>query len=386
MKKFLAFLIFGVIIIHYSFSDSHLIPTKKVVTESFDPTPEPESVGIKVALLLDTSNSMDGLIAQAKAQLWQIVNELSLAKYGGKNPHLKIALYEYGNDGLEQSDGYLRKVLDFGNDLDLISEKLFALKTNGGSEYCGTVIQKSLDELAWGKNEQDLNLIFIAGNEPFTQGNVSYKDATTNAKEKNVIVNTIFCGNYQEGINSFWQQGALLTGGDYSAIDHNVVQVYMVTPYDQQIIILNQQLNDTYIYYGNQGYQKLEMQKVQDDNAAQMSEAVIVNRAVSKSKAIYNNNSWDLVDASKEKDFDLKKIEKDDLPEELKSKTNAELESYIKEQTAKRADIQKQIDVLNVQRNQYLASQQKNDKTENLENAMLSTIRKQAENKRYTFE
>lgn len=386
MKKFLAFLIFGVIIIHYSFSDSHLIPTKKVVTESFDSTPEPESVGIKVALLLDTSNSMDGLIAQAKAQLWQIVNELSLAKYGGKNPHLKIALYEYGNDGLEQSDGYLRKVLDFGNDLDLISEKLFALKTNGGSEYCGTVIQKSLDELAWGKNEQDLNLIFIAGNEPFTQGNVSYKDATTHAKEKNVIVNTIFCGNYQEGIHSFWQQGALLTGGDYSAIDHNVVQVYIVTPYDQQIIILNQQLNDTYIYYGNQGYQKLEMQKVQDENAAQMSEAVIVNRAVSKSKAIYNNNSWDLVDASKEKDFDLKKIEKEDLPEELKSKTNAELESYIKEQTAKRADIQKQIDALNVQRNQYLASQQKNDKTENLENAMLSTIRKQAENKRYTFE
>lgn len=386
MKKIMVFLIFGFIVLQFSFADSATCTSRKSVAASFDPTPEPEVAGIKVALLLDTSNSMDGLIAQAKAQLWQIVNELSLAKYGGKNPHLKIALYEYGNDGLEQSDGYLRKVLDFGNDLDLISEKLFALKTNGGSEYCGTVIQKSLDELAWGKNEQDLNLIFIAGNEPFTQGNVSYKDATTHAKEKNVIVNTIFCGNYQEGINSFWQQGALLTGGDYSAIDHNVVQVYMVTPYDQQIIILNQQLNDTYIYYGNQGYKKMEMQKVQDENAAQMSEAVIVNRAVSKSKAIYNNNSWDLVDASKEKDFDLKKIDKEELPEELKSKTHAELESYIKEQTAKRADIQKQIDALNVQRNQYLANQQKNDKTENLENAMLSTIRKQAENKRYTFE
>ena len=32
---------------------------------------------IKVALLLDTSNSMDGLIDQAKAQLWDVVNELS---------------------------------------------------------------------------------------------------------------------------------------------------------------------------------------------------------------------------------------------------------------------------------------------------------------------
>ena len=51
---------------------------------------------IKVALLLDTSNSMDGLISQAKAQLWEIVNELSYAKYGIQKPDLEIALYEYG--------------------------------------------------------------------------------------------------------------------------------------------------------------------------------------------------------------------------------------------------------------------------------------------------
>ena len=39
-----------------------------------------EKQNIKVALLLDTSNSMDGLIDQAKAQLWEIVNEFSYAK------------------------------------------------------------------------------------------------------------------------------------------------------------------------------------------------------------------------------------------------------------------------------------------------------------------
>ncbi|RPI65426.1 MAG: hypothetical protein EHM44_00590, partial [Ignavibacteriales bacterium] len=32
---------------------------------------------IQLALLLDTSNSMDGLIDQAKSQLWKIVNELA---------------------------------------------------------------------------------------------------------------------------------------------------------------------------------------------------------------------------------------------------------------------------------------------------------------------
>ena len=90
---------------------------------------------IKVALLLDTSNSMDGLIDQAKAQLWDIVNELSYAKCGTNKPHLEIALYEYGNDRLNSAEGYIRQVLAFSNDLDEISKELFSLTTNGGEEY-----------------------------------------------------------------------------------------------------------------------------------------------------------------------------------------------------------------------------------------------------------
>ena len=65
---------------------------------------------IKVALLLDTSNSMDGLINQAKAQLWEIVNELSYAKYGIEKPNLEIALYEYGNSNLSSREGYIKQV------------------------------------------------------------------------------------------------------------------------------------------------------------------------------------------------------------------------------------------------------------------------------------
>jgi len=127
---------------------------------------------IKVALLLDTSNSMDGLIDQAKAQLWEIVNELSYAKCKNARPNLEIALYEYGNDDLNSREGYLRKILAFTDDLDDVSKELFSLTTNGGSEYCGMVIQASLNQLDWGNNADDLKMIFIAGNEPFTQGNV----------------------------------------------------------------------------------------------------------------------------------------------------------------------------------------------------------------------
>src|SRR5690606_26228497 len=133
---------------------------------------------IKVALLLDTSNSMDGLIDQAKAQLWEIVNELSYAKCDDAKPNLQIALYEYGNDNLNANEGFIRQVLAFSSDLDEISKQLFSLTTNGGLEYCGEVIQTSLSQLDWGSNPDDLKLIFIAGNELFTQGEISYKDTT----------------------------------------------------------------------------------------------------------------------------------------------------------------------------------------------------------------
>jgi len=148
---------------------------------------------VKIALLLDTSNSMDGLINQAKAQLWDIVNEFTHAKCGNeKRPKLQIALYQYGNDNLSSREGYIQQVLNFSSDLDEISEKLFSLSTNGGEEYCGAVINTSLKQLEWGKNPDNLKMIFIAGNEPFTQGKLNYKDAVTNAKEKDIVVNTIF--------------------------------------------------------------------------------------------------------------------------------------------------------------------------------------------------
>ena len=155
-------------------------------------TPVASKHYIKVALLLDTSNSMDGLIDQAKAQLWEIVNELSYAKCRNQRPNLQIALYEYGNDNLNAKDGYIRKILGFTEDLDDVSKELFSLTTNGGSEYCGTVIQSSIKQLDWGNDADDLKMIFIAGNEPFTQGKINYKDAAAEAKEKDIVVNTIF--------------------------------------------------------------------------------------------------------------------------------------------------------------------------------------------------
>src|SRR5918993_4131129 len=86
---------------------SLLLLSGELRSEDKNVATEPDEQAIMLALLLDTSNSMDGLIDQAKSQLWKIVNEVAAAKTGdGKQQNIKIALYEYGNDGLSSDEGF----------------------------------------------------------------------------------------------------------------------------------------------------------------------------------------------------------------------------------------------------------------------------------------
>lgn len=346
--------------------------------------PEKKKQFIKVAILLDTSNSMDGLIDQAKAQLWEVVNELSYARCGTDRPSLKISIYEYGNDNLNADEGYIRQVLQFSDDLDEISKQLFSLTTQGGSEFCGQVIQTSLDQLNWGSNPDDLKLIFIAGNEPFTQGKIPYADAAANAKEKGISVNTIFCGDYNQGVSSYWKAGADLTNGNYMAIDANKATVHVASPYDQRILELNIRLNGTYVSYGSSGRQKLESQRDQDNNALGYSAATAVSRSVSKSSHLYNNASWDLVDAEESEDFDYNDLKPADLPKALKGKSKLEIKKYLETKREERKTIQNEIQKLNAQRKVYISKQKKD--VNGLENAMTEAIKIQAKNKNYKWE
>ncbi|MBF8150279.1 VWA domain-containing protein [Winogradskyella sp. F6397] len=344
-----------------------------------------EKPEIKVALLLDTSNSMDGLIDQAKAQLWKIVNELSYAKCEDQSPNLKIALYEYGNDNLNADEGYLRQVIAFSDDLDEISKSLFSLTTNGGNEYCGKVINTALHQLEWGNHKEDLKLIFIAGNEPYTQGNVSYKDASTLAHQNDVTVNTIFCGDYNQGIATKWKDGADLTHGNYMAINHNQATVHVASPYDDKILELNEKLNKTYVAYGSAGSAKMEMQAEQDYNARSYNKANAVSRTVSKSSRLYKNSSWDLVDAEKEDGFSYDDLKESELPEELKGKSKSEIKTYVEEKAKMRKKLQDDIAALNLNRRNYIAKQSK-DPNNGLESAMIKALKSQAEQKNYKWE
>jgi von Willebrand factor type A domain len=345
------------------------------------------STKIQVALLLDTSNSMDGLIEQAKSRLWNIVNTLTTLKYNGKTPDIEIGLYEYGNDGLSSESNYIRQVAPLTTDLDLISEKLFSLRTNGGSEYCGAVIQEATKQLQWGKDNNNMKLVYVCGNEPFNQGNVNYKEAISDALKNNIYINTIFCGSQAEGINGYWKDGADHGKGKYFNIDSDKIIEYIVTPYDVEITRCNERINKTYISYGSKGREKKMNQEAQDSNARGVSSANYTERAVSKSKAAYKNDSWDLVDKAKTDDKAIDNLKEEELPAELKNKSKAEIKTYISAKTKERENVQKEIAELAKKRQTYIDTEAKKTKTQDdLGNAITTSIVAFAKVKGYTVE
>lgn len=345
---------------------------------------------IQLAILLDTSNSMDGLIDQAKAQLWKMVNEFIGVKRDGMRPLLQVSLFEYGNDGLSASEGHIRRVLELTDDLDKVSEELFGLKTNGGSEYCGHVISAAVSRLDWSKHADDLKVIIIAGNEPFTQGKVKYVDACKSAISKGIQVNTIFCGPEATGIQTKWKDGAALADGSFMNIDQNQRLVHVDAPQDKKIAELNAKFNGTFVAYGKHAKAASENQKAQDSNAAGLSNTVLAQRAATKVSGNYRNSAWCLVDAVFLDNVDITKVKTEDLPENMRKMSIDERKAYLKTKKAERDELTKQVKALTAERAKYVETErariasEKGEKT--LDDAVTESLRKQAESKNFKFE
>ena len=342
---------------------------------------------IQVALLLDTSNSMDGLIDQAKAQLWKMVNKLSDAQKNQQIAALEIALFEYGNDGLSAETGFIRMVQPLGTDLDGLSEKLFELKTNGGSEYCGWVIKSAHELLPWSKDPDALKIIVIAGNEPFDQGTVDFRGSCASANKDDIIINTIFCGDYDSGERSYWKEGANMGKGKYLNINTNEKVVHISTPYDARMMELNNKLNATYVGYGSSGAMKKARQEEQDVNAASYGSANAAQRVAAKTKASYSNADWDIVDAAKEDEEFVENVKDEELPEVLKGKSKEEIKKEIERLSKERSAIKSELAELEKQMDTYIAAERrKMVETQTLDNVLIETVVNQAKAKGFSFE
>jgi von Willebrand factor type A domain len=326
--------------------------SKPPASAAVAPTPGVGDGRIQIALLLDTSGSMDGLIGQARSQLWKVVNEYARATRNGHHARLEIALYQYGTDLLPAEAGYMRQVLPFTSDLDRVSEALFELTVRGSSEYCGEAIQKATFELGWSQAPGDLRVVFIAGNEPFDQGPVEYHTAIAQARARGIRVNTIHCG----GDEPSWRDAASMARGEFLMIDQNQVVAHVAAPQDDEIARLGLELNATYVAYGALGRAGLERQAAQDQNAASDRGALLA-RSYWKANGSYDNATWDLVDAARN-GTDLAGLPDDALPVEMRGLDAVGRKAFVERKQAERARLQKRIQELTAAREEFIAAEQ----------------------------
>lgn len=335
--------------------------------------PNPEAgTPIDLVICLDISGSMDGLIDSAKLKLWDIVNDLAKIK---PTPVFRVALYSYGCDAYDSKTGWIKKEIDLTTDLDEVYKKLNALRTNGGTEYHVTVAKRALDEIQWAADKNALKIIFVCGNEELQQDKtIKMEDVAEQAKKNNVFINTIHCANTGHHDDGDWHRFALMSGGKGMNIDQAQArqEVYIPSPFDKELVTLNEKLNKTYVAYGKkEAREEKALNQVQQDAAAALNAPQAnLSRIASKGGALYRNDAWDLVDRCKnDKTFDVTKLKPEELPDELKKLKPEELKKLVDDKLAERESINKEIQKLSAQRDAHVAQEREKQRAANPQSA-----------------
>jgi hypothetical protein len=339
---------------------------------------------IDLAICLDTSGSMTGLIDATRRKLWQVVSDLATAKPA---PVLRVALLTFGSPGNDEA-GHVVVQTDLTTDLDLVSERLFALKTVGGEEYVGRVVQSALDRLSWARSDA-ARILFVAGNESADQDRVApFRRVVARAAELGIRVNSIYCGGADDGEAGGWREVAAIGRGRFANIDQNDAVVAVATPFDERLAALSGRLNETYVRYGDLGRAGGARQSEQDANAAKAPGAA-ADRAAAKATGLYRNSAWDLVDRSEEAGFDLATVDAKDLPEEMRAMSLEQRRAHLEKKRAERKAVQAEILDLDRKRADYVKAEVEArglDVSKRIDAALLEAIRAQAAEKGFRFE
>lgn len=268
---------------------------------------------IQVALLIDVSGSMDQLIAQAQGQLWKMANFLSQLRKNGQAPILEMGLISFGGVEYDQYET-VQLECPLVRNLDLLAERLFRLQASGSQEHCAVALQMALDSLQWSDQVQDLKVIIIAGNEPFDQGPLDYKEVCTVLNEKNILVNTIYCGDYQTGIQHLWKDAADLSKGIYANLHQNLSKDNMDTPYDVKIADLYRQYKNTLIPYGPDADKHHTRMNLSDNAVKKMGNIFYRDRILLQINNPSDFGFTDLVQLFEDNDDSMPNIQKEHLP------------------------------------------------------------------------
>jgi len=331
---------------------------------------------VEVVFVLDTTGSMSDLIRGAQQKIWSIANAIMSAE---PRPSIRIGLVGYRDRG----DDYVTKVYGLSENIDKVYEDLMGFKADGGGdtpESVNKALYDALHGMQWTQGKNALRIIFLVGDAPphtDYQENFTYKSLCAEARQRDIIINTIRCGGDND-TEKCWKEICSLSSGKYASIDQTGGVVATVdTPMDKELAELNSELGKTLVPYGGE--------KERDSLIAYQAKSEGMAPAVQAERAKYNARSLsvsksDLVDAVKNKEVNLENVGIAELPQELQTMDKSKREAYIVEQGRKRDDLKKKISNLSKKRDDYI-NQQSSQKKDSFDNQVLSFIKEQARSK-----
>ena len=321
--------------------------------------PTPDDSDVQIVLILDTSSSMDGLIEQARTQLWEVVGEMQLDE-DDKERTVSVALFQYGNNRLAKADGYIEKLYDLTTDLDPLSIKLQSLSTSGGKEYAPMAILKAVETINWNPDDSAQKVIVIAGNEGFSQGPTSPSKAMEAAQNAGIKVVPIYCANgssSRAGVAS-WKRAAHLAKIELETIDPDKVVAKLDSPYDAEIVKKYRELEECNLVYGDQSYRTkvANNRKQAASYVSNRSMAVQAERAFVQSR---QNTKGDLLRDYEGGKVQLEGIQESAMPQALRGRSKSEQKKILNQRAQRRRALKREINELNAKRNAHVSKKMK---------------------------
>src|SRR6478735_9660086 len=319
-------------------------------------SPNEKKPRIEVCFVLDTTGSMGGLIEGAKQKIWSIANEMISAQ---PTPELKLGLIGYRDRG----DEYVVKSFSLTDDIDAIYGHLREFQAGGGGdtpESVNEALAEAIHKMPWSSDSKVLKIIFLVGDAPphmdYPNG-PKYPDLCREAAKKDLIINTIQCGEMAE-TKPIWQEIAKLSEGSYVGISQSGNVAVISTPMDKELSRLNEQIGATLIPYGDSTLQaEVHAKFVAAKSAPVSAMADRLSYNSKTGKAVQGRG--ELVDALNDKTLKLEDIDQKKLPTELQKLDHSELQKRIAKTRDERADLQKQIVEIAKKREAYIQSENK---------------------------
>jgi Mg-chelatase subunit ChlD len=351
-----------------------------------DSSPPQSKPRIEVCFVLDTTGSMGGLIEGAKQKIWSIANEMISAK---PTPELKLGLIGYRDRG----DEYVVKSFNLTDDIDAIYGHLREFVAAGGGDFPESVneaLAEAIHKMSWSKDDKVLKLIFLVGDAPPHMdypNSPKYPDLCREAAKKDLIINTVQCGDAEE-TRVVWQEIAKSAEGSYVAIPQSGNVAVISTPMDKELSELNERIGATLIPYGDT--------KLQAEVHAKRAMAAAAPMAAMADRLSYNSKTGkgvqgagELVDALNENKLKFEEIDEKQLPTELQKLDRGELQQRVKKAQTERAELQRKVEDLSKKRDAYILAENKRlaaeGKGDAFDQKVAETLRAQAAKKGISY-